>query len=362
MSLLSHGKGAAAGRVGRPDLAGAEALVPANRDPAVWSIVLAGGDGERLRPLMERWWGVHRPKQYCTFVGRRSMLQHTLDRATDLSGAARRLLVVASHHEPFAGHRSDSPEAGLVIAQPQNRGTAAGIFLPLTYIGAKDPDATVVILPSDHFIFPEENFIAAVRRAVRAAQQLPGKLVLLGARPDNPETEYGWIKPGEAVADIDGHPVYAVAGFREKPGAEVARRLQARGALWNTFVMVANWRTLWQLGWQCFPALMASFGRLAAHLGTATEQDVMKSIYAQLPAQNFSSELLQEMPKASVVMELQGVTWSDWGNEARIVEALRRIGKSPLFPTGQSTEQTETEGEVGVTVPSAAERFLAPTR
>jgi hypothetical protein len=73
---------------------------PTPLDRNVWTIVLAGGEGERLRPLITRWLGVHRPKQYCTFVGSRSMLRHTLDRAERLTGVERTLVVVARQHEP----------------------------------------------------------------------------------------------------------------------------------------------------------------------------------------------------------------------------------------------------------------------
>lgn len=310
-----------------------EAQAPVRRDHAVWSVVLAGGEGERLRPLMERWWGAHRPKQYCTFVGSRSMLQHTLDRAESLSGAERLLVVVASHHEPRIWDQLDDHHTEAIVAQPRNRDTAAGIFLPLTYIGVKDPDATVVILPSDHFVYPQEQFVEAVRRAALAAQRLPDKLILLGAQPDHPETEYGWIQPGDAVAQIDGHEVRKVVGFQEKPDANAAQRLLKAGALWNTFVIAAQWQILWQLGWQCFPVLMERFEEFTAHIGTNKEQHVLESIYDQLPSLNFSSGLLQRVPEASVIMELSGVIWSDWGNEMRIVEALKQIGKRPLFPT-----------------------------
>ena len=308
-----------------------KSMAPIVGDSAVWSVVLAGGEGERLRPLMERWWGFHRPKQYCTFVGRRSMLQHTLGRAESLSGAGRMLVVVANHHEPHNRDQLDGSCSGVMMAQPWNRGTAAGIFLPLTYIGAKDPGSTVVILPSDHFVHPEEDFIVAVHRATLAAQQLPDKLVLLGARPDIPETEYGWIQTGDPVAQVEGCQVRKVAGFQEKPDEGTARRLLEGGALWNTFVIAAKWQTLWQLGWQCFPALMERFESLAVHIGTPTERSALESIYTDLPILDFSSGLLQRVPDALVVMELKGVTWCDWGNEERIIETLRRIGKTPLF-------------------------------
>lgn len=61
----------------------------------VWSVILAGGEGERVRPLIERWLGRHKPKQYCTFVGSRSMFQHTVDRATRLTPSKRTVDVVA---------------------------------------------------------------------------------------------------------------------------------------------------------------------------------------------------------------------------------------------------------------------------
>lgn len=298
----------------------------------MWTIVLAGGEGERLRPLMERWWGAHRPKQYCAFVGRRSMLRHTLERAERLGGGERMVVVVAKHHEPHIWDRLDEHHLEAIIAQPGNRGTAAGIYLPLTYIGARDSGATVVILPSDHFVLPEEAFLAAIRRAVRAVRCLPGKVVLLGARPDTAETEYGWIEPGDCVGLIDGQAVRRVAGFREKPGAEDARRLLRGGGLWNTMVMAARWETLWELGWRRFPRMMGRFEEFAPQIGGEEEMEALGALYDGLLPLNFSREVLQQTVDSLAVMELEGVLWSDWGSERRIVETLERIGKSPLFP------------------------------
>jgi mannose-1-phosphate guanylyltransferase len=298
--------------------------------PHTWSIVLAGGEGERLRALTKRWLGVHRPKQYCAFVGQRSMLQHTLDRAVMLSGADRSLVVVARQHAPDVWKHLNRIHWGQTILQPRNCGTAPGIFLPLAHILAKDPDATVVILPSDHFVFPEDVFLSALRRVVIAACRFPDKLVLLGAHAEGPETEYGWIQPGKTIARVDGHAVRTVKGFREKPNLRDAQQLLAAGALWNTMVMAAPVKTLWKLG-KCLPEMMKAFENLTHHLGTNRAQQVLDSIYGTMPTINFSSHLIEKVPASAVVVELRGLVWSDWGNEERIVATLRNIGKTPWF-------------------------------
>lgn len=329
------------GRV-NPESGGTHSANPAKMDDRTWTIVLAGGEGERLRPLMTRWLGVHRPKQYCTFVGSHSMLRHTLDRAERLTGVERTLVVVASHHEPRHWDRLESHHDEAFIAQPRNRDTAPGIFLPLTYIGARDPEATVVILPSDHFVHPHDAFLSTIRRAVRAAQGQPDKLVLLGVRPDTAETEYGWIQPGSFLGSVDGQVIRRVTGFREKPNPHEARRLLRSGGLWNTMVISARLSTLWQLGRRCVPAMMKHFEDFAPSIGTDKEVQALDSLYEVLPSANFSTHVLQQALDSLVVMELRDVLWSDWGSERRIVETLHRIGKTPLFLPTPINSPTQT--------------------
>jgi mannose-1-phosphate guanylyltransferase len=295
-----------------------------------WSIVLAGGEGERLRALTKRWLGGHRPKQYCAFVGQRSMLQHTLDRAIVLSGTDRTLVVVARQHAPEVWDHLDIIHWEQTILQPRNCGTAPGIFLPLAHIYMKDPEAIVLILPSDHFVFPEAGFLTALQRVVATAHRLPDKLVLLGAHADCPETEYGWILPGSIVDQVDGHIVRTVESFREKPNRPAAETLLAAGGLWNTMVMAARVKTLWKLG-EHFPTMMKAFESLTHYLGNERESQMLDSIYETMPDINFSSHLVENIPAATVVIELRDVVWSDWGNEERITETLGRIGKTPLF-------------------------------
>jgi mannose-1-phosphate guanylyltransferase len=298
--------------------------------PRLWSIVLAGGDGKRVLPLTQSWLGVEKPKQYCTFVGRRSLLQHTVDRAARLCPRDQILTVIDRRHRHYASAQLGQ---GLsrVIVQPANRETAPGIYLPLTHIRSWCSQATVVIFPSDHFVYPEDKFLARVSQAINTSARHAGRLLLLGVKPERVEVEYGWLQPGPSLEGTDGR-VREVCSFIEKPDWEEARAAFAAGALWNTFLMVATVERLWELGWLCFPEIMCSFEKLASALGTVEEHQVLDAIYASMPVCSFSTRLLQRAAEHTAVMDLGDVLWSDWGRPERIVDSLRRIGKFPAFP------------------------------
>ncbi len=298
----------------------------------VWSIVLAGGDGERLRPFVQRWLGEHMPKQYCTFIGTRSMLQHTLDRADQIAAAEKKVTVINRSHRDYALPQLAGRSVGRVILQPANRDTAAGIYLALSHVRAHAPHATVVLYPSDHFVYPEGRFVEVVQTMARAAQQLKSCLFLLGAPTDRVEPDYGWIQPGPHLGWIGEYRVRAVQTFLEKPSVERCKAVLASGAVLNTLVLAARAQTLWDLGWHCFPQIMVLFERYEKAIGTSKEEAVLESTYQVMPALNFSSHLLESMTKQIVVIDLNGVTWSDWGRPERIVATLQLIGKQPPFP------------------------------
>ena len=96
------------------------------------------------------------PKQYFRFCGNRSMLEHTVSRAARLVGPERIVTVIGKGHRRWFGKET---LPGLVIEQPVSRGTGAGIFLPASYIYARDPEAVLLIFPSDHFVFPKAKFL-----------------------------------------------------------------------------------------------------------------------------------------------------------------------------------------------------------
>jgi mannose-1-phosphate guanylyltransferase len=297
----------------------------------LWSIVLAGGEGERIRPLTERWLGSHRPKQYCTFVGTRSLFQHTLDRTDLLTSPDNKAIVIANTHYKEASAQLLGRSAGKLLLQPSNRDTGPGIFLPLTYVRARDPKALVAICPSDHFVYPEPRFIEVVWEAALAAEQLEDRVILLGVRPDRPETEYGWINPGSPITCAGNSQLRAVKSFLEKPAYPEACAAMATGSYWNTFVVVASVGTLWSLGWRCLPEMMPLFECLDRAIGTPGESTVLESIYRVMPSRNFCIDLLQRVPEQVAVFPLTGVLWCDWGRPERIAESLRAIGKQPAF-------------------------------
>lgn len=298
----------------------------------VWSLVLAGGEGERVRPLVIRWLGRHRPKQYCAFVGARSMFQHTVDRARRHASGEKTIVIASRNHRSLAESQLVGRAVRKVVMQPANRDTAAGIFLPLSYLRRLDPQAIVVIHPSDHFIYPEHRFLATIQKAVTFVDMMPDRPMLLGVQPDRLELEYGWIRRGPRLNGSATVPAHAVSSFLEKPGVAQADAALRSGGLWNTLVVIATVESLWQAGRRCFPDMMPLFEPLASVWDTAEESAVLDETYKVMPSYNFSSQLLQTIPDGVAVMELTGVLWSDWGKPQRIVETLCRIGKSPAFP------------------------------
>ena len=298
----------------------------------IWSIVLGRGDTGKMTEFIHRWLGSPRPKQYCTFMGDRSLFQHTLDRASALSKQEHIVAVVARKDGQEAWSQIEGRGAGTVLLQPRERDSAAGVYLSLAYLRGKDPQATVVVYPSDHFVHPETSFMVSVHRALCALESLRDRCIVLGVPPDRLELDYGWILPGKPIDGSHHRMVRSIDAFLRRPSIAQADAALAKGALWNTSVIAANAETLWQMGWRCFPDLMPRFERLSRSIGRSEEAQILDEIYHDIPAHDLVSELLQGVPDQAAVMEMEGVMWSDWGRPTRIIDSLRRIGREPAFP------------------------------
>lgn len=290
----------------------------------LWSIVLAAGEGSRVRAFLSNLCGNRGIKQFCAVIGRRSMLEHTLARIEMLIPRQRILVIVSADHQlEVAQQLAHWPQENIIV-QPENRDTTAGILLPLAHIAKRDPSATVAIFPSDHFIKHENRFIDFVRRAVSEVYWFPGSFVVLGMTPDRVEGGYGWI---EAASAENGRLTRPVKHFWEKPSLPQAEKLRQQGALWNSFVCVTKCHTLWDMTREAVPDIYLHFLRIYRALGTPEAQHTIQRIYSYLRPVNFSSGVCEPWAKTLRVLPVPDVGWSDWGSVERIVATIEQLGK-----------------------------------
>lgn len=310
-------------------MAGCDLVGRARKAGKFWGVVLAGGQGVRLKPFVKAAFGLDTPKQYVPFMGRRSMFQHTLDRAALFVPDHRILAVADPSHAQTLSSQLGPRRLGGVLYQPLNKETAAGVMLPLAHILERDPEAVAVFLPSDHFVLEETRFMRHVAEAAAAAARLPEGIVLLGVRPSGPEPEYGWIEPGAALEEPWPGGLSSVRRFVEKPGPAGALRSFRSGHLWNSFVTVARAEALFRLVARRLPALGRAFRRIRCAVGTPSYERVLQGEYAALPPANLSKDVFEAAPEAMSLLPLEGVTWSDWGSARRIAETFAALRRRP---------------------------------
>jgi mannose-1-phosphate guanylyltransferase len=288
-----------------------------------WTLALAGGDGVRLSQYVERRFGRRIPKQYCCLLGRRSMLEHTLERLNQITPPERTMTVIGTCHGEYA-YRQLAGKSDHVFRQPASRDTGVALFVALAMIKRWHPNALVTITPADHYVAPAARYVEQVRAARKVAGQLRDTVVILGARPSEPDPELGYLALGPRLTHVPR--VRRLAGFVEKPTVARALELIEHGALWNTLVACGTVDALWELGRATEPRLLDIMDSLVPLVGTEDEDDAIDYIYrAYLPV-NFSRDVLERAPERLAALALDGVEWSDWGRPERIetVLALRR--------------------------------------
>ncbi len=313
--------------------AGAHPSSPTNNWSLPYGVVLAGGAGDRLRPVSDPWGSERPPKQFCTFTGTRSLLQHTLDRVKTVVPQNNVFTVINNGQERFLAESLSCAPPGRILTQPVDRGTAAAVLLPLTAIFERDPDAAVMIFPCDHFVYPEGRFLEYVVAAYRLCRRFRQSLVVLGASPTGPETDYGWIVTEDQVANGTS-PLLQVGRFIERPSPDEAKRMLRLGGFWSTMVVAARARTLWDLGWKVLPDVMRHFDTLRGVLHAIRtglvdrdqEQLAVDQLYQRIGATSFSRDFLQRAPESTLVFPMHDVQWSDWGRAKRVVASLRQLG------------------------------------
>ncbi|HEU5239074.1 MAG TPA: sugar phosphate nucleotidyltransferase [Pyrinomonadaceae bacterium] len=279
------------------------------------AVVLAGGDGSRLQRLTRKIDGDWRPKQFSKIFGGKSLLAHTRERLRPICADDQVSFVVIKDHERFYRNELADVDASRIVAQPSNRGTGVAIIAALLQLWKSAPEAIVSFFPSDHYFADDAAFRATVQLAIEVSRMHRDCIVLVGAKPQWPEVEYGWIEPGTSMEDGPGPFLFKVNRFLEKPQLAEARRLMETGGLWNTFVTIGHAKT--------FLKLLKDTVPYAVHeISNAFRQGGAEIAYRELESIDFSKHVLSQTRRQLLVIRDEVSGWADLGNPRRVIETL----------------------------------------
>ncbi len=300
----------------------------------IWPLVLAAGDGARLQSLTTTAQGIAIPKQFWSLRGGPSLLQEALQRAAAIAPRDQVCVIVAEQHRRWWKKPLWSLPASNVIVQPDNRGTANGILWPLLHIIDRDPEARVVLLPSDHYVREEGVLAEALLQGISRLESRHSDVLLLGLEPEEADPELGYIVPGMSSGDR----TFEVARFIEKPDEVLARQLVELGAMWNAFIAIARARELLRMFERNHADIVVKM-RHAAQRGGRTQSDTLAvaDLYQQLPKLDFSRDIVEGQEKKIRVLAVPSCGWCDLGTPGRVAATLRRIPSGASQPAAAAS-------------------------
>ena len=299
-----------------------------------WCLLLAGGDGRRLRGLTTMG-GVTVPKQFCSLLRGPSLLQEALQRARGTSPLERICAVVAENHRTWWCRQLDALPENNIIVQPRNLGTANGVLLGLLHILERDADARLLLLPCDHYVGDEARLARALSRAATRQGAASTEIVLLGLQPRSVDPQLGYIVPGRET----GSAYRAIECFVEKPPVALAQALSDRGALWNAFIVAAEGQALLKLFERRCPKVVSGMRTIMQResLGPGRTR-AFTEFYEDLGELDFSRHVLQGQEQYLSVLAVPDCGWSDLGTPERVADVL---SSSPADTRGTQTDDRE---------------------
>lgn len=296
------------------------------------TIILAGGYGERLWPASSP----SKPKQFMSLEGGISFLQSSILRALSLDNGGKILVItridllelMIEHCKEFADQLDDKQKKILcdslyIIAEPIARHTASPIALACRFLEKINPSVkhSLLVLTSDHVIYPMANFIADVGKAYEAASQ--GYFVCFAIHPTEPATGYGYIKTGGKLNYFEGEEIYSISSFKEKPNLTTARQYLESGEYWwNSGMFAFSAETFFQELKKCEPVIFDAFKDTANGNSPFIEEkkgikyiknwDSMNESYKKTIPISIDNAIAEKTNKSCVV--LASFDWDDVGS------------------------------------------------
>jgi hypothetical protein len=213
------------------------------------------------------------------------------------------------------------------VLRPRHRGTAADVLLAVHWIRRQEANAVVAILPSEQVVLEPFAFTQHVVNVARFVERNDRKIVIVGARPTYPDTQYGWIETGQRIADAGCEPVWRVRSLRGSLSYPLARACYESGSLWNTFVTVARAETLLQASRRRLPELDTRLETVAMLVGTSYEQRSLDEFYAVAAEATFSEAVLAGAPRLLSASRLPPIYWSGRANPVPGLRASEPRGR-----------------------------------
>lgn len=273
------------------------------------AVVMAGGSGTRFWPKSRR----DKPKQLLCLFGDRTMIRQTLDRVSALIPPERSLVITGADQAEAVRRELPSLPSENIVAEPAPRDTAACVGLAALKVHRADPAGTMIVMPADHMIRPDETFRRTVEAAAEVIDHDPQSLVTFGITPTRPETGYGYIERGSKLGDPLGIGMHSVAQFREKPDRATAESFLKSGAFyWNSGIFVWRAATILEAIARHRPKLYEGLALIAKSLGTPGEAEILAAVFPTLERIPIDKAVME---KASNVRVLE-VTyeWNDVGD------------------------------------------------
>jgi mannose-1-phosphate guanylyltransferase len=236
-----------------------------------YPVILAGGRGTRFWPLSRR----RRAKQLLALDGKQTMIQQTVARLLPLASAKRFWVVTNEDLKSAIGKQLPKLLKAQILAEPAGRNTAPAIGLAAFLLLRENPQAVIGMFPSDHVIADEKRYRETLERGIEVAAAGPN-IVVLGIRPNRPETGYGYIEAGGLLQGDTLH----VRRFTEKPNAERAAEFVAAGNFfWNSGMFLWSAQTLADALKEHLPKTASLLEEIAASYGTRKFAATFKKIY-----------------------------------------------------------------------------------
>ena len=292
-----------------------------------YCVIMAGGVGARFWPYSRN----SRPKQFLDFLGTgRSLLQMTYDRTVKLVPKENILIVTNKAYRDMVLEQLPMVSARQVLLEPARRNTAPCIAYAAARVYAANKNGVMFVVPSDHLITKEAEFIEAAIQGMDFVANNDA-ILTLGITPSRPETGYGYIQAGQEVEN----GIRKVKTFTEKPNAELAKVFMDSGEFyWNSGMFFWSVKTIRAAFRKFLPDTFAKFEMGLAFMGTDSEQAFIDEYFPSCQKISIDYGIMEHVTNAHVLFGDFG--WSDLGTWGSLYDTLDKDDNSNAKPKGKS--------------------------